>query len=152
MHRTLLSGAPAGGIDCAIERPLLTTVHILAGIDDAHGGPSYSVPRLCEALGDAQVAAALYSVDIGAPPAAEQRGYRDCRFAWNYKKVALLREIRSSSALTEAVQTAAATADVIHNHGLWLMPNVAAGRAALRAGTPLVVSPRGMLAPAALAF
>jgi glycosyltransferase involved in cell wall biosynthesis len=32
------------------------------------------------------------------------------------------------------------------------MPNVDAGRAALRAGKPLIVAPRGMLAPAALAF
>src|SRR5690606_28678667 len=39
-----------------------------------------------------------------------------------------------------------------HNHGLWLMPNVAAARAAGAAGKPLVLSPRGMLAPEALAF
>src|SRR5260370_9177451 len=32
------------------------------------------------------------------------------------------------------------------------MPNVVAGRAAVRSRTPLVVSPRGMLAPAALVF
>lgn len=32
------------------------------------------------------------------------------------------------------------------------MPNVYAGRAAARAGTPLIVSPRGMLSPGALAY
>jgi glycosyltransferase involved in cell wall biosynthesis len=41
---------------------------------------------------------------------------------------------------------------VIHNHGLWLMPNINAGKAAARRPAPLVISPRGMLAPAALAF
>jgi glycosyltransferase involved in cell wall biosynthesis len=41
---------------------------------------------------------------------------------------------------------------VIHDHGLWLMPNVAAGRAALHARKPFIVAPRGMLSPAALAF
>ncbi|MGH6827910.1 MAG: glycosyltransferase, partial [Rhizomicrobium sp.] len=39
-----------------------------------------------------------------------------------------------------------------HNHGLWLMPNLAAGKQARRAQKPLVVSPRGMLSPAALMF
>jgi glycosyltransferase involved in cell wall biosynthesis len=41
---------------------------------------------------------------------------------------------------------------VIHNHGLWLMPNVEAGRVALLAGKPFIVAPRGMLSSAALAF
>jgi glycosyltransferase involved in cell wall biosynthesis len=41
---------------------------------------------------------------------------------------------------------------VIHDHGLWLMPNVDAGRAALFEQKPFIVAPRGMLAPAALAF
>jgi glycosyltransferase involved in cell wall biosynthesis len=44
------------------------------------------------------------------------------------------------------------SSDVIHNHGLWLMPNVYAGWAAARTGTPLIVAPRGMLGRAALAF
>src|SRR5262249_8956014 len=42
--------------------------------------------------------------------------------------------------------------DVIHNHGLWLMPNVHAGWAASRFRTPLIVAPRGMLGRAALSF
>ena len=41
---------------------------------------------------------------------------------------------------------------MIHNHGLWLMPNVEAGRAALLAGKPFIVAPRGMLSSTALAF
>ena len=41
---------------------------------------------------------------------------------------------------------------MVHAHGLWLMPNVDAGRAAQRTGTGLVVSPRGMLAPEALDY
>ncbi len=48
--------------------------------------------------------------------------------------------------------SAAAGTNLIHNHGLWLMPNLAAGRAARRAKKPLIVSPRGMLSPAALRF
>src|SRR5207302_10654584 len=67
-------------------------------------------------------------------------------------RVPVLRGLRRSSGLSKALERAAPATDVIHNHGLWLMPNVAAGWAAARARRPLVVSPRGMLAPAALAF
>jgi glycosyltransferase involved in cell wall biosynthesis len=61
-------------------------------------------------------------------------------------------DLRYSSGLARALHELAPRADVIHNHGLWLMPNVDAGRAALFARKPFIVAPRGMLAPAALAF
>jgi len=35
--------------------------------------------------------------------------------------------------------------DVIHNHGLWMYPDIAARRAAQETGAPLLVSPHGML-------
>ena len=41
----------------------------------------------------------------------------------------------------------AAALDVVHTHGLWMYPSVAASRWAARDGRPLVVSPRGMLDP-----
>ena len=44
----------------------------------------------------------------------------------------------------------AGAARLIHVHGLWLMPNIYAGRTAALASKPLVVSPRGMVSPQAL--
>ena len=73
-------------------------------------------------------------------------------FAWDYAAIPVLRELRASSALSSALAKEAITSDVIHNHGLWLMPNVYAGWAASRARTPLIVAPRGMLGHAALSF
>jgi glycosyltransferase involved in cell wall biosynthesis len=83
---------------------------------------------------------------------AYRRGYRERRFAWDYARIPILRDLRSSRGLSSALRDAALTADVIHNHGLWLMPNISAGAAAVGGSIPLVVSPHGMLAPAALAF
>ena len=80
------------------------------------------------------------------------KGYRDCRFGWDYARIPVLRGLRSSRGLSSALREAALNADVIHNHGLWLMPNVRAGSAAAGERKPFVISPRGMLAPAALAF
>jgi glycosyltransferase involved in cell wall biosynthesis len=132
----------------------LYAVHVVAGLDPVNGGPSYSVPRLCEALAVAGAEATLLSVaekenDQGA---LYHKGYHDRRFAWDYARIPILRRLRFSRALSGALHDAALTADVIHNHGLWVMPNISAGRAAASVLTPLVVSPRGMLAPAALAF
>jgi glycosyltransferase involved in cell wall biosynthesis len=39
----------------------------------------------------------------------------------------------------------ATKADVVHNHGLWMWPNAYAREAAVAAGKPLIISPRGML-------
>ena len=64
----------------------------------------------------------------------------------------MLRNLRCSSGLVHALRDLAPKADVIHNHGLWLMPNVKAGRVALHARKPLIVSPRGMLSSTALTF
>ena len=132
----------------------LQVMHVIAGLDPAHGGPSYSVPRLCEALAAAGMETRLFSVAgaDGGQRNISNDGYGDHRFAWDYARVPILRGLRLSSELSRALHRAARAAEVIHNHGLWLMPNVAAAWAAARAQTPLVVSPRGMLAPAALAF
>jgi glycosyltransferase involved in cell wall biosynthesis len=94
----------------------------------------------------------LSVADAGDQRDVYDKGYRDCRFAWDYARIPIFRRLRSSQGLSEALNDAARIADVIHNHGLWVMPNVIAARAAARGPTPFVVSPRGMLAPAALAF
>jgi glycosyltransferase involved in cell wall biosynthesis len=131
----------------------LRAAHVIAGLAPVYGGPSYCVPWLCEALAAAGAETMLLSVaEEGGQRDAYDRGYRDCRFAWDYAHIPILRGLRSSQGLSRALRDAASTADVIHNHGLWLMPNVRAAEAAAAGRTPLVISPHGMLAPVALAF
>jgi glycosyltransferase involved in cell wall biosynthesis len=132
----------------------MRAIHVIAGLDAAFGGPTYSVPRLCEALASAGVESSLLSVaDAGGRPCDVVRGgYRDRRFAWDYVRVPILRAARASSGLVRALRDSAPSAAVIHNHGLWLMPNVYAGWEAARARTPLLIAPRGMLSLVALAF
>ena len=134
-------------------RPL-RPVHVIAGLDPAHGGPSYSVPRLCEALAAAGAEPALLSVAAGRDPPCDTRdkGYPDRRFAQDLARIPGLRALRRSAAFSAALDEAAGRADLVHNHGLWLLPNLQAGWSAVAAGKPFVVSPRGMLSPAALAF
>jgi glycosyltransferase involved in cell wall biosynthesis len=122
------------------------------------------VPRLCEALAAAGAEPVLLSVApvqrvAGRGPPADTSpgeslsgGYADRRFAQDLARVPGLRALRCSAAFAAALKEAAAVADVVHDHGLWLLPNLQAGWAAAASGKPFVVSPRGMLSPAALAF
>jgi glycosyltransferase involved in cell wall biosynthesis len=142
----------------SLGRPL-RPVHVIAGLDAAHGGPSYSVPRLCEALAAAGAEPVLLSIAAGRNPPCDtlprdtlSRGYPDRRFAHDLARVPGLRALRRSTGFSAALKETAAVADVVHDHGLWLLPNLQAGWAAATAGKPFVVSPRGMLSPAALAF
>jgi glycosyltransferase involved in cell wall biosynthesis len=130
------------------------SVHVVAGLDPAYGGPSYSVPRLCEALAAAGAEPTLISVASPKDGGCEisEQGYLDRRFAQDYARAPVLRGLRSSSGLAGALRQLAPETDLIHDHGLWLVPNIQAGTVAAAAGKPLVVSPRGMLSPAALRF
>ena len=132
----------------------LRVVHVVAGIGVADGGPSYSIPRLCEALAEGGVRTTLLSVtaDAGSRRDLRNRGNYHHSLPWDYAAIPVLRGLRASSALSSALAKEAIASDVIHNHGLWLMPNVYAGWASSRARTPLIVAPRGMLGIAALGF
>jgi glycosyltransferase involved in cell wall biosynthesis len=96
----------------------------------------------------------LLSVAYRPSEAGEIAGpsYRRISFVWDHAAIPVLRGVRASSALSRALRAEAAQSAVVHDHGLWLMPNVYAGREARRAGTPLVIAPRGMLSKTALAF
>jgi glycosyltransferase involved in cell wall biosynthesis len=134
--------------------PLLRAAHVIAGLEAGYGGPSYSVPRLCAALTAAGVDTTLLSIGecSGSRHHADGGAYKSCSFEIDHPSLPVLRDLRVSSGLSRALRAAAPSVDAVHNHGLWLMPNVQAGWATKRAKTPLIVAPRGMLASAALAF
>ena len=123
-------------------------LHIIAGLNRNHGGPSYSVPRLCKALGKQDVETNIHTVR----GANTQQEPFISEHKQDFANIPLLRAFRLSSGLVRAAQAEASTSDIVHTHGLWLMPNVNAGNLASKSERPLVVSPRGMLAPEALAF
>jgi glycosyltransferase involved in cell wall biosynthesis len=133
----------------------LEVVHVVPGLSPAEGGPSYSVPRLCQELAaSGRIKPSLTSVAAAgdAPAVSSDFGYEISTFAWDAAELPVLSRLRLSRGLASGLKHAATEADLIHNHGLWLMPNLAAGWAAKKAKRPLVISPRGMLSPEALSF
>jgi glycosyltransferase involved in cell wall biosynthesis len=131
----------------------LRALHVIAGLDPAHGGPSYSVPRLCAELAAQGVDVDLLYVAGASPPAlAGAPGYRLHGYPQTWARTPGLGALRLSSGLRQRLAGLARSADVIHGHGIWLAPNLATATQARRAGKPFVCSPRGMLSRAALAF
>jgi glycosyltransferase involved in cell wall biosynthesis len=118
----------------------LRILHIIPSISDEAGGPSYSVLRLCESLiaqGDAVALATLDWSPMNSPPL----------FLRRFPLGLGPRRLGSSPAMLAwlAKSARAGEADLMHNHSLWMMPNVYPGWIAKKSGLPLVVSPRGTL-------
>ena len=116
-------------------------LHSIASIDKRAGGPSNSVTRLSEALAsetDTQsMICTLQTHEETVETAAQVQFY----------PVRMSRRLGVSPALKSHLRQVSSAVDLIHNHGLWMMPNLYASRAAERGSSSLVISPRGTLAP-----
>lgn len=128
----------------------LRIAQIVASVEAEAAGPSYSVPSLARALRDAGGEVELLS--LGEPGVSQTMGVTHRRFARTLAGAGPLGKLGVSPQMRAALSAAAASTDVFHTNGLWMMPNVYPSQIA-RAGRPAVVlSPRGMLSPAALQY
>lgn len=139
----------ASGIEPG-RRSSVRATQIIASLDNAAAGPSYSVSRLAEALAGRGVHSQMMCTS-----AARDRPKGDIAvhaFAHDGAAVPVVGRLYVSRDLACAIDRAAAQGTVLHSHGLWTMPNLYPAWSALRHGAVHVLSPRGMLAPAALRF
>lgn len=126
-------------------------VHAISSIELASAGTTYCVTRLSEALAEAGHDITL--VATSARPGERRYGRLVVRevardlAGWPFSG-----RLMPSRAFAAEMERAAAANALIHSNGLWQLPNVYPGAAARRHSTPLVISPHGMLAKAALAF
>lgn len=123
----------------------MRVIHVIPAIAEEASGGTYAVIRLCESLivqGQDVTLAALDWAPMPSPP--------------TFLKTFLLgwgpRRLGRSPAMKRwlEAQVASRSVDLIHNHSLWMMPNVYPGQVARRHAIPLVVSPHGTLSPWAL--
>ncbi|MEL7111458.1 MAG: glycosyltransferase [Pseudomonadota bacterium] len=127
-----------------------SSLHVVPGLGQSQGGPSYSVPRLCRALNEAGTPTQLLAVDQdGDPPFDDVEA--DLMKA-DYSTWPILGSLRLSRQMKHELERRSRACANVHVHGFWLMPNVYAGHAARRNNRPTIVSPRGMLSQQALAF
>jgi glycosyltransferase involved in cell wall biosynthesis len=117
------------------------------------GGPPRSLLSLCQAQRDAGIDVEVFTTtaNVGtelaaAPAGIDVEGIVVRRFSRRAP-----RWMFGAPSMEPALHAAARTADLIHIHGLFNRTVWTAARAARQSGVPYVVSPRGMLEPAALA-
>ena len=134
----------------------IRVVHVCAYFAPAfvYGGPPRSVFDLCRAQieegADVQVVTTTANGDAELSDAVVARGeyegvpVRYCARGWP-------KWMFNAPTLGATIADALRDADVLHIHGLWNATVWAAAAAARHVRRPYVVSPRGMLAPAALA-
>lgn len=121
---------------------MMKMVHVVPHIDKEAAGPSYSVPKLCESL-----AARGHDVELsclaarGGIPGVKL----DIHSQWP-----VFGRFAISPSHASALRRKAAQVDIVHNHSLWSMVNVASGWVVPGHGAKLVTSPRGTLSPWAL--
>lgn len=118
----------------------------------AFGGPPRSLLALCRAQTAAGLDVEMFTTTANpghplapAPGGCEFEGVRARYFPLSAPAMLL-----GARTMAPALAAALERADVVHVHGLFNRTAWMAARLSRRAGVPLVVSPRGMLEPAAL--
>lgn len=123
--------------------PGLRVAHVYPHLDIEAAGPTQSVLRLCESLALEGVRVDLHTTAPGRRPVGVNL------IAHSHWR--LLGRFGFSFELVRALAEANRCADIVHNHSLWSGPSMTTGLTALRGRARLVTSPRGTLAPEALA-
>ena len=117
-----------------------------------YGGPPRSILGLCRALVDAGVDVEVFTTTANGneplTPAPDGTSYEGVRV--RYFPLAWPRRYWRARDLASALGRELPSADLVHVHGLWNLTNASAVRRARAAGCPYVISPRGMLQPAAM--
>ncbi len=118
--------------------------HVVASINEHIGGPALSVTSLAKALSEQGINSHLFTLDYrqhGEQVTAE--GVK----LHSYPAALIARYFRGfqPQASRAIGQLASTELDLIHNHGLWMFPNLYARQSAVKNNLPLLISPRGML-------
>lgn len=128
----------------------MRAIHVIASMESEAAGPSYSVRRLAEAVAAQGLTSGIVTTGSFLDQHINSVHWR--AFPLTATASPFSRRLRSSKGLRRALDLDAAAGAILHNHGLWTMPNLCASWSARRYGVPLVVSPRGMLGAAALLY
>jgi len=125
---------------------LLRIGHVIAGIGNLAAGPSHSVPAMCNELAALGHHVELHVIDDGGATVRN-----DARYELHaYPGWPVARRLGISPAMHRGLAQAARRLDLMHWHGLWMLPNVYPALAARGTNCKLVASPRGTLEGAAL--
>ncbi len=115
-------------------------VNCIASITAEASGPSYSVRRLCETVRD-------NGKDVKLIAIGQAQSGNDGAILSEFAKSAGGERLGRSSSMKSWLRSQASLGkiDLLHNHGLWMMPNIYPGEISRKFDIPLILSPRGTL-------
>ena len=113
------------------------------------GGHSYSVPALCESISE-KIDTHLHVTNSELNDVANNLIFDPSFIVHEYKTNPLLKPILSSKKFKSNLKKIVKDGDIIHNHGLWRMPNIYPLLAKEDNHITIIVSPKGSLSKAAL--
>lgn len=128
-------------------------LHTVASTQASHGGPSRSVPLLCEALSERSASVRLVTtVPDGKASGEVLLPGKGVNTRTVIEAGRLRSVLRSPVAFYRALRAEVIQLppNLMHDHGLWLPSNAAAALVSRRQSIPLVISTRGMLTKWAL--
>ena len=117
--------------------------HVVPRIRDAASGPSYTVPRLAQSLSEAGNQVELHVLDT----VPDRVLFDEVHTYPSWKAFA---RFGISPQMAAGLRRTAKDMDIMHNHSLWMLPNIYPGRAVRGKRCRLVTSPRGTLSDWAL--
>lgn len=121
------------------------TVHIVPTINREASGPSYSVKRLCQTL-LAEGYPTKLAILEPVPTSVDDGFIRSFPYGFGPKRLGNSPKMKVW--LKDEAQSG--KCKILHNHSLWMLPNVYPARAIEGTGCKLVISPRGTLSDKAL--
>lgn len=123
----------------------IRVVHVVPRISNESSGPSYSVVNLCRSLGECGA-----EITLGTLEGSGESSKSD--FVKSFPAAGYPARLGRSPEMRSWLNNTAKDGrmDIIHNHSLWMMPNVYSCRAVIGTDVPLIVSPRGTLSQRAM--
>jgi glycosyltransferase involved in cell wall biosynthesis len=125
----------------------LRVAHVVHSLAPEHGGPSITVPALCDELGQRGMNVSLHASAFGKACTLRPRHYT----LHTYPNLPGGGRLGISPPMHRALRRAARECSIVHAHGLWLWTNLDAHLVTRRAPARTVISPRGMLEAYAIA-
>lgn len=126
----------------------MQSLHVISSLSASAGGPSYTVPRLAEALqdlGNPSQIATLSSPYNKTPGGVPVNIYKS-----DTSHLGFLNKLGLSRSMNEGLSKL--QFDIVHVHGLWRMTNIHPIHIANSLHKPIVLSPRGMLSTEAMNY
>ena len=147
-----LMGDSGESVRGASPFPIVSVLQVVPGLHPADGGPSRTVVQLSGALArQPGVQVTLLSQRRVGDPVVESPNQNVClRIAESRANVSLIAGLPARAGLLQVFERA--PFELLHSNGIWTPVNHWVSRFAARQKIPLVVQPRGMLEPWALAF